>query len=216
MSTPEDSTKRIRVVLADDHTLVAEGLARLIEAEFELAGKASDGRTAVQQVRELRPDVVLLDISMPLLNGIEAARQILSELPTTRLIFLTMHTDLAYVAEALRAGASGYLLKKSAVSELAEAIHAVMAGKRYVTPEIASRLGQGGGTMRVPSPELTGRQREVMQLIAEGRSAKEIASQLSISVKTAEFHRAAILQKLGLRTTADLIRYALDHRMVSV
>ncbi len=215
MSNAEDSTKRIRVVLADDHTLVAEGLARLIETEFELVGKATDGRTAVQQVRALHPDVVLLDISMPLLNGIEAARQILSESPHTRLIFLTMHTDLAYVAEALHAGASGYLLKKSAVSELSDAIRAVMAGKKYVTPEIASRLGQQGGTLRAPSPELTGRQREVMQLIAEGRSAKEIASQLTISVKTAEFHRAAILQKLGLRTTADLIRYALDHRMVS-
>lgn len=204
---------KIRVLLGEDHTLVAEGLARLIETEFELVGKADNGRAAVQAVAQHRPDVVLLDISMPLLNGLEAARQIRAEFPGTKVVFLTMHTDLAYVAEALRTGASGYLLKRSAVSELGEAIRAAVSGQVYITPQIASRMKESAKPETMTRPKLTGRQREVLQLIAEGFSAKELANQLSISTKTAEFHRAAILRKLGLRGTAELIRYALEHRI---
>ncbi|MGA3026066.1 MAG: response regulator transcription factor [Bryobacteraceae bacterium] len=204
---------KIRVLLGEDHTLVADGLARLIEPEFDLVAKADNGRAAVQAAAQHRPDVVLLDISMPLLNGIEAARQIRAESPQTKIVFLTMHTDLAYVAEALRAGASGYLLKRSAVSELSAAIRAAVSGKVYITPQIASRLKESARPETMASPRLTGRQREVLQLIAEGFTAKEMASQLSISTKTVEFHRAAILQKLGLHGTADLIRYALEHHI---
>jgi DNA-binding NarL/FixJ family response regulator len=204
---------RIRVLLAEDHTLVAEGLGRLIEAEFDLVGKADNGRAAVQAALQCRPDVVLLDISMPLLNGLEAARQIRTELPATRVIFLTMHADLAYVAEALHTGASGYLLKRSAVAELGEAIRTAASGRVYVTPQIASRMKESFRPETMARPKLTGRQREVLQLIAEGFSAKEMARQLSISAKTAEFHRAAILHKLGLSGTAELIRYALEHHI---
>jgi DNA-binding NarL/FixJ family response regulator len=204
---------KIRVLLAEDHTLVAEGLARLIEAEFELVGKADNGRAAVLAARQHRPDVALLDISMPLLNGLEAARQILTEFPGTKVVFLTVHTDLAYVAEALRTGASGYLLKRSAVSELGDAIRAAVSGQVYITPQIASRMKTSARPETMIRPRLTGRQREVLQLIAEGFTAKELASQLSISTKTAEFHRAAILRKLGLRGTAELIRYALEHHI---
>jgi DNA-binding NarL/FixJ family response regulator len=204
---------RIRVLLAEDHTLVAEGLARLIEADFELVGKAENGRAAVQATGQFHPDVVLLDISMPLLNGIEAARQIRAQFPATKVVFLTMHTDLAYVSEALRAGASGYLLKRSAVSELGDAIRTAMTGAVYITPQIASRMRESVRSDIIARPTLTARQREVLQLIAEGFSSKEMAFQLSISPKTAEFHRAAILQKLGLNGTAALIRYALEHHI---
>jgi DNA-binding NarL/FixJ family response regulator len=204
---------KIRVLLAEDHTLVAEGLARLIETEFDLVGKTDNGRDAVLAARQCRPDVVLLDISMPLLNGLEAARQIRAEFPATKIVFLTMHTELAYVAEALRTGASGYLLKRSAVSELGDAIRAAVSGQVYITPQIASRMKEPEHPETMARPQLTGRQREVLQLIAEGFTAKELARQLSISTKTAEFHRAAILQKLGLHGTAELIRYALEHHI---
>jgi DNA-binding NarL/FixJ family response regulator len=203
----------IRVLLADGHVLVAEGLARLIETDFELVGKVYNGRAAVQAVARHRPDVVVIEISMPLLNGLEAARQIRAEFPETKVVFLTVHNDLADVAAAMRTGASGYLLKRSAVSELGEAIRAAASGRVYITPQIASRMKES------PSPEtpnrlkLTARQREVLQLIAEGLSTKELAHELSISTKTAEFHRAVISQKLGLRRTAELIRYALEHHI---
>jgi DNA-binding NarL/FixJ family response regulator len=204
---------KTRILLVEDHTLVAEGLAKLIDAEFDLIGKADNGRAAVQSVAEHHPDVVLLDISMPLLNGLEAARQIRAEFPETKVVFLTMHTDLAYVAEALRTGASGYLLKRSAVSELGTAIRAAMNGEVYITPQIAGRMKASDRPETMTRPKLTARQREVLQLIAEGFTAKELAKQLHISTKTAEFHRAAILQKLGLHGTAELIRYALEHHI---
>lgn len=192
---------------------MAAGLARLIETEFDLVGKVDNGRAAVQAAGQYRPDVVLLDISMPFLNGLEAARQIRAEFPETKVIFLTMHTDLAYVAEALRTGASGYLLKRSAVSELGDAIRTAASGQVYITPYIASRMKESVRPETMTPPKLTGRQREVLQLIAEGFTAKELASELNISTKTAEFHRAAILQKLGLHGTAELIRYALEHHI---
>lgn len=210
---------RPRILLADDHTLVLEGIKKLLETHFDLAGAAENGRELVAAAARLRPDVILLDISMPLLNGLEAARQIRKAWPLARLIFLTMHADPTYVSEALRAGASGYVLKRSAASELVRAIQEVLKGRSYVTPllsataqaQVRSRLRRGQ-----PSGELTARQREVLQLIAEGHSIKEMAAILHISPKTVEFHKACLTQKLGLRTTAELTRYAIQHGIIAV
>jgi DNA-binding NarL/FixJ family response regulator len=211
---------RIRVLLADDHTLVLEGLKRLLAADFELVGMVENGRELLAVASKLKPDVVLLDISMPLLNGVEAARQLKKIRPDVKIIFLTMHAEKTYVHEAFNAGASGYLLKRSAASELVLAIQEVAKGRLYLTPLIAAdvlrpfqdrsarlrlrpRLRSAGG--------LTARQREVLQLVAEGRTNKEIAGIMKISIKTVEFHKSGIMQNLGLRTTAELTRYALRH-----
>jgi DNA-binding NarL/FixJ family response regulator len=209
---------RPRLLLADDHTLVLEGLKRLLEPEFDVVGIAEDGRALLAAAERLRPDVVLLDISMPLLNGVDAARQLKKMVPRTRIVFVTMHADPAYITGAFRAGASGYLLKRSAAKELVTAIREVLHGRIYVTPLIAKDF-----VMPVLEPasasawfsgKLTGRQREVLQLIAEGRSRKETASLLGISVKTVEFHRAQISRALGLRSVAEMTRYALEHGLI--
>ena len=212
--------RRPRLLLADDHTLVLEGFRKLLESEFELVGAVEDGRALVAAAQKLRPDVILLDISMPLLNGIEAARQLKKLVPDTKLVFLTMHADPAYVTEAFRVGASGYLLKRSAASELVSAIHEVLKGRSYVTP-LATKdmldtfLGRAPAPGRLSS-ELTPRQREVLQLVAEGHSAKEIAAILSVSVKTIEFHKARLMRQLSLRGTAELTKYAVQHGIVEL
>ncbi len=212
--------KRPRLLLADDHTLVLEGLRKLLEPVFELVETVEDGRALLRAAQKLRPDVILLDISMPLLNGIDAARQLRKTLPDCKLIFLTMHADPAYVTEAFRAGAAGYLLKRSAASELVNAIHEVMRGRYYVTPLVAKEM-----LTSVLSPPAEGcqppaglstRQREVLQLVAEGHTAKEIAGLLNVSAKTVEFHKSRLMQRLGLRTTAELTRYAIQHGLVSL
>jgi len=212
--------KRARLLLADDHTLVVEGFRRLLEPEFELAGAVEDGRALVAAAQKLKPDVVLLDISMPLLNGIDAARQLKKIMPELKLIFLTMHADPAYVTEAFRVGASGYLLKRSAASELVNAIREVLRGRCYVTPLVTKDML---GSVLGPSPErgtfstdLTPRQREVLQLVAEGHSTKETATVLNISVKTVEFHKSRLTQRLGIRTTAELTKFAIQHGIVAV
>jgi DNA-binding NarL/FixJ family response regulator len=212
--------KRARLLLADDHTLVLEGFRRLLEPEFELAGAVEDGRALVAAAQKLKPDVVLLDISMPLLNGIDAARQLKKIMPELKLIFLTMHADPAYVTEAFRVGASGYLLKRSAASELVNAIREVLRGRCYVTPLVTKDML---GSVLGPSPErgtfstdLTPRQREVLQLVAEGHSTKEVATVLDISVKTVEFHKSRLMQRLGIRTTAELTKFAIQHGIVAV
>lgn len=197
-----------RVVLADDHRLLAEALGNMLQQDYELAGVAENGIELIEKVRESRPDVVLVDISMPQLNGIEAARKIRQISPQTAIIFLSMHADATYVSEALRAGGEGYVLKRSAVSEIPKAISAVLSGHRYVSPLISQEALQAVGHRR---DVLTTRQREVLQLIAEGKSAKEIAAALNVSVKTAEFHRSSIMDRLGLRTTAELTKYAMEH-----
>ena len=208
-----------RVLLADDHTLVVEGFRKLLEEEFDLVGTVEDGRALLKTAPTLRPDVVLLDITMPSLNGIEAARQLKKMMPEVKIIFVTMHADPAYVTEGFRAGASGYLLKRSAAAELAQAIQAVLKGQHYVTPLITMDLVR---TLIDGSPEhqpglapLTPRQREVLQLVAEGHSLKEIANTLKISVKTVEFHKAQIMEQLNLRTTAELTKYAIAHGLTS-
>ncbi len=212
--------ERPRLLLADDHTLVVQGLQKLLEDEFSLAGTVSDGRALLAKAAELQPDAVLVDIAMPVLNGIEAARRLKQAQPHIKIIFLTMYADPEYVREAFRAGASGYVLKRSAASELVSAIHDVLAGRPYVTPFIApealNRLISANGRPESAASRLSTRQREVLQLVAEGHAAKEIASILGVSVKTVEYHKSGIMQKLGTRTTAELTRYAIEHRIISI
>jgi DNA-binding NarL/FixJ family response regulator len=206
------STKKARILLADDHSLVAAGISKLLEIEFELIGTVGDGRALVAAAKSDPPDVILLDISMPILNGLEAARQIRTALPHVKMIFVTVHSDNAYVMEAFRAGGSGYVLKRSAASELPAAIHEVLNGNLYVTPLIGNGAAEGfrNGHDNQRSI-LSGRQREVLQLVAEGYSAKEIAKLLSISSKTVEFHKGLIMKKLDLHSVAELTQYALQH-----
>jgi DNA-binding NarL/FixJ family response regulator len=205
---------RTRLLLADDHTLLLEGIRLMLEPEFELIGCVGDGQALLTSARTLKPDVILLDISMPLLNGIDAARQLRKTLPSAKLIFLTMHGDREYVTEAFRAGAAGYLLKRAAASELLTAIREVLKGNFYVSPLVArNALELLAGSAK--SERLTPRRREVLQLVAEGRSRKEIAGILSISVKTVEFHKAELTQELNLRTVADFTRYAIEHGMIT-
>lgn len=209
--------KRPRIVLADDHRIVAEGLRGLLEPEFELIGIVEDGRALITAVEELLPDVVVADISMPLLNGIEAVRQIKKTHERIKVVFLTMHPDVTYAASAFEAGASGYVLKHSAPSELIVAIQSALRGKTYVTPLLAGELMQFYKERPDRRDELTGltpRQREVLQLLVEGRSAKEIATILNISPRTAEFHKYRIMEDLGLKTATELIQYAIRHGII--
>jgi DNA-binding NarL/FixJ family response regulator len=209
--------KKPRVLMADDHSLVLAGLRKLVEVDCEVVGEVEDGRALVAAAQKLRPDLILLDISMPLLNGLEAARQLRSLVPESKLIFLTMHASPTYATEAFQAGASGYLLKRSAASELGLAIASVLQGQHYLTPLLTkevldSVLKPSTGERGEPvSGALTARQREVLQLVAEGHGTKEIATILSVSVKTVEFHKSRIMQHLDLHTTADLTKYAITH-----
>lgn len=210
---------RPRVLLADDHTLILDGYRKLLEELCEIVGVAEDGRTLLAMAQQLQPDIVTLDISMPQLNGIDAARKLHKDLPRTKIIFVTMHADQAYVNEAFKAGASGYLLKRSAGSELVQAIQSVMNGHHYVTPLITKDLVQSVVTGRKPAVlkgrDLTPRQREVLQLVAEGRTVKEVAASLNISPKTVEFHKSQLMEQLDLHTTAELTKYALTHGLIA-
>ena len=214
--------KRPRVLMADDHSLILAGLRKLVENECEVIGTVEDGRSLVEAAQRLRPDLILLDISMPLLNGLEAARQLQILVPESKLIFLTMHASSTYATEAFQAGASGYLLKRSAASELSLAIRSVLHGQHYLTPLITkdvlgSVLNPSSGERGTPVPmALTPRQREVLQLVAEGRGTKAIATALKVSVKTVEFHKSRIMQQLDIHTTADLTKYAITHGITSL
>ncbi len=210
---------RTRLLMADDHTLVVEGIRKLLENEFDLVGTVEDGYALLRAAEELRPDVILLDISMPLLNGIEACRRLLKSMPHARVIFVTMHGDAEYVEEALRAGALGYLLKRSAAAELTSAIKAVMGGSRYVTPLIQWNESKASGHRKDASEAvqiLTARQREVLQLVAEGRTNKQIAAVLHISEKTVDFHKSCIKRELSLSSTAELTQFAIKHRIIGL
>ena len=211
---------RPRILIADDHQILAEGLRSLLEPEFEVVGVAADGRGLVAAAKKHRPDAVVADVTMPSLNGIEAAVQLRDLGITTRVVFLTMHRDVAYARRAMEAGAAGFVLKHSVASELVTALREVLRGRTYVTPMIAGELFQsyrdGDSGPCDPGRRLTARQREVLQLIAEGRSAKAVASVLKISIRTAEAHKAHILAALGLRTTADLVQYAIRNGIISV
>lgn len=207
--------KRIRVLLADDHLIVAEGLKRLLEPEFELVGVAEDGRALLAAARELKPDVIVSDISMPGLNGVEALEEMKKENPDVRVVFLTMHHSVTYARRALDAGALGYLLKHSVVQELSLAVHAAAAGRTYLTPDIAGELlkavQSGDSADKDPVQKLTLRQREILRLLVDGLSAKVIAGQLDISPRTVEFHKYSMMETLGLSSSAELIRFALQH-----
>jgi len=205
-----------RVVLADDHALLLGAFERLLAGECQIVGQVSDGRALVAAAEQLRPDVIVLDISMPLLNGLEAGRQVKQMLRDVKLVFLTMNEDADLAAEAFRAGASGYLLKRSAASELATAIHEVMRGGTYITPLMAKGLV---GSLLQPASErqgheLTPRQREVLQLLAEGRSMKEVASILELTPRTVAFHKYRMMEQLGVKTSAELVQYAVRHHIV--
>lgn len=217
-TNPEPDLREIvrkpRLLLADDHVLLLDGLRRILEAEFEIVGAVTDGRAAVAACEQTQPDVVLMDIGLPLLNGVEAARQI-RRTSSSRILFVTMQTERIYVEEAFRAGGSGYMLKQAAGTELLEAVRTVLAGSRYVSPALGVSLDKlaGDQSSRRMVGGLTPRQREVLQLVAEGKSMKEIAWLLQISVRTVEFHKQTLFQDLGVRTTAELIRYALDQKI---
>jgi DNA-binding NarL/FixJ family response regulator len=210
---------RPRVLLADDHRLLREAFAQLLEPGCDVVGAVGDGRALLAAAQELRPDIVVLDIAMPLLNGLDAARQLKGRMPEVRLIFLTVSEDPDLAAEAFRAGASGYLLKNSAASELFTAIQEVDQGRSYVTP-LATR-GLVGSLIREPGPargtaQLTMRQREVLQLLAEGRTMKEISHTLAITPRTVAFHKYSMMEKLGIKTSAELVQFAIKHHIVTI
>jgi DNA-binding NarL/FixJ family response regulator len=210
---------RPRILLADDHTLLLDGIRALLEPEFELAGCVEDGQALLSAALEARPDVILLDISMPLLNGIDAAHQLRKVLPSTKVIFVTMHADAGYVREAFRAGAAGYVPKRSAATELLTAVREVLKGNHYVSPLVTRNVVDLFLTVSKDdgrqTDRLTTRQREVLQLVAEGRSRKEIAGVLNISVKTVEFHKTILMRELSLRTVADFTLYAITHGIIT-
>ena len=208
---------RPRVLLADDHTMFSQGLQSLLEDDFDLVGAVADGEALVEAARRLNPDVIIVDISMPVMNGLDAVRQLKKDGATAKIIFLTMHADDRLLAEAFRCGGSGYVLKQSAGEELITGIGKVLAGQKYVTPLIATEWAedlskQVRGTQKLT---LTPRQREVLQLVIEGCTMKEIASRLGISTRTAETHKYEIMEGLGVGTTAELIQYAVKLGLTS-
>ncbi len=210
---------RPRILLADDHGLVLAGISKLLEKDFDIIGIANNGRDVVELAEKRRPDAIVLDISMPLLNGIEATRQICKIMPDARILVVTQQTGKEYVRAALQAGAKGYLVKQSAPTELVTALCEILAGRFYITrfvipKEIATLLDAGAKSDAWFASQLTGRQREVLQLVGEGKSGKQIAEILNISIKTVEFHKSKLMIQLGLHTTAELTRYALEHGII--
>jgi len=199
-----------RILIADDHKIVVEGLKRLLDRDFDVAGAVGDGRELLTAAEKLLPDVIVVDISMPNLNGIDAVRQIKKVHEEMKIVFLTMHPDVAYAASAFKAGASGYVLKHSAPDELVTAIREALQGRTYITPLIAGKLLRAyeKGAQEGDTSRLTSRQREVLQLLAEGHSVKEIATILNVSIKTVEYHKYRMMEDLGIKTLAELIRYA--------
>jgi len=208
---------RPRVLLADDHTILLDSFQRLLEPTCEVVGRVKDGRELLEAAAKLKPEVIILDISMPRLNGIEACRQLRRTNPEARLIFLTVNEDADLAVEALRLGASGYLLKSSAATELFSAIQSALVGKVYVTPLLTAGTPIGvflNRPIKTSAEELTGRQREVLQLLAEGRLMKEVADILQVTPRTVAFHKYTMMEGLGLKTSAELVQYAVEHGMV--
>ncbi len=210
--------RRARVLLADDHLLVAEALTSLLSPEFELVGVVEDGRQLIEAAGRLRPDVIIADITMPHLNGIDALIRLREEGDEVPVVVLTMHRDVTFARRALEAGASGFVLKHSASTELVAALRAALQGRTYLTPQLAGEVLEamrpGSESSADPVDALTPRQREVLQLLAEGRAAKEIATTLSISTRTVEFHKYQMMETLDLHTNAELVHFAIKHGLV--
>lgn len=211
---------KARILLADDHRIVLEGLKKLLATDYDVVGQAEDGHTLIQEALRLRPDVIIADISMPSLNGIDAVQQIRKEGMKPKVIFLTMHNDALYAKEVLDKGASGFVLKHSAPSELIVAVQEALQGNTYISPAISEDLldiykgnkkGRGDALNT-----LTLRQREVLQLLAEGKSAKEVATSLNITPRTAEFHKYNMMKQLGIKTNAEIVHFAIKHGIVSI
>jgi DNA-binding NarL/FixJ family response regulator len=209
---------RLRVLLADDHALILGGIRATLMQQCEVVGQVSDGRALVRAAQELQPDLVILDISMPLLNGFESAKQIKQSLPNVKLIFLSQHLNPAYLRQALKLGASGYVLKSGSTEELQQAINTVVRGQTYITPafgqDVIDGLWSRTGEVNNQSEDLTDRQREILQLIVDGNGNKEIADILHVSIKTVEFHRARMMAKLGVHTVAELTRVAIQRGLI--
>lgn len=214
-----------RVLLADDHVLVAEGIQKLLEPEFELVGIVADGRSLVASAAKLQPDIAVVDISLPLLNGLDASQQVKKTNPNIKIIVLTMHSEPNFVTQAFRVGVSGYVLKQSVGSELVQAIREVMKGRTFVSPMVTQSLvdqavnpasASAAGDPNGFAQTLSSRQREVLQLVAEGKATKEIASILNVSIKTVEFHKTRIMKELRLRTAAELTKYAISAGLTSI
>jgi DNA-binding NarL/FixJ family response regulator len=208
--------KRTRLLLADDHPMTLEGIRAFLEPHFLSVGTVTDGRALVEEAIRIKPDMIILDITMPLLNGIDAAIQIKKALPSVKLLFITMHSDPAYLEASLNAGATGYVLKSAVREELLDAVRSVLDGRIYVSPNLAHEQLEHFGDPRraAESLRLSSRERETLQLIAEGKATKEIAFVLNISVKTVAFHRENIKRKLGLKTTAELTRHAMEQGLI--
>lgn len=210
-------TCRPRVLIADDHTLVAEACVKILEPEFEVIGTFPDGRALLEAVPQLRPDVIVLDVGMPLMSGLEAGKRIKKLVRTVRIVYLTMNNDLGVAAEAFRSGASGYLMKISAAAELVTAIREVLKGKQYVSPLVTNDVDGFFLEIRVShmgQEKLTNRQREVLQLLAEGRSMKEVAYILKLTPRTVAFHKYKIMEHLRLKTNAELVQYAMREHLI--
>ena len=211
--------RRTTILLADDHTMIRDGLRKLLEPEYEVVGCVGDGRALVKSVQDLKPDLVLVDVGMPLLNGLDAGREVKKLAPRVKLIFLTMNPDPEVASEALRIGASGYLLKNSPGEELLQAVHNAVRGTSFVTPQISHAIEQrfihDPKSLNKPR-QLSDRQREVLQMLAEGRSMKEIAYVLEISHRTVRFHKYRIMEELGITTNAELVQYAIKHAIISM
>jgi len=213
----DEFTTAARVMLADDHTILVEAFRNLLEPHYQVVGTVADGRALIEAAPQLKPDVIVVDIGMPLMNGLEAGLRLKRLMPTAKLIFLTMNEDLDLAAEAMRRGASGYLLKSSAASELIRAIQMAMKGETYLSPQIARRLQKSYANSPQPGERaktLTPRQREVMQLLAEGKSMKEVADILNVTPRTVAFHKYRIMDQLNLKTTAELIHFAIESRIL--
>ena len=214
---------KTRILLVDDHKILREGIRSLVKEydDMEVVGEASDGKEAIRMTQELSPHIVILDISMPDMNGIDAARRIHKEAPNTKIIALSMHYDKQFISEMFKAGASGYLIKDTAFDELEHAVRVVMDGKTYINPQVASLVVESLVSQMTPSGPssfsmLTEREREVLQLIAEGKSTRQIASELSVSAKTVESHRRQVMGKLNIRNVAELTKYAIREGLTSI
>jgi DNA-binding NarL/FixJ family response regulator len=212
-------TNRSRILIADDHTLVAELCKKLLETEFDVVGTVSDGRALVRAAAELKPDVIVVDVAMPILNGLDAARQVKEMLPAVKIVYLTMNPDVEIAAEAFRRGAHGYLLKTCAAAELVLSVRDILRGKSYMSPALhkdtVNFLRNQDKTLVNEDERLTERQREVLQLLAEGKVMKEVSTILHMSTRTVAYHKYRMMEVLGAKSTAELVRYAIKHHIVA-